>query len=391
MRTLLRFSLKRRFINKISMILQVLFILIVLGAFFADKLSLLLHLDLHEPYRVSLIGFQDDEVVNESLWDEQGLVFVDANADLTITKYEDKYQVSGFSDPILQTKIGELLLDNHQKLILSISPDNVYDWMERYEHIQVAFDSVGVPEDNLKTQLIILLLTSLYFMLLNFIAVNSNEIIMEKTSHILALILSSVTPLEHFVSKLTSGMIQVIIQIFSSIGIVIAVGCLRYTYDKGQGLFDLLSKYLPLPLGQFDFKTLVYLLNFNSADIFSIFLSFVFLILGIFLVQILVLVLSSRVGTAEEAAAIQGPFYMILLILYYGSLSMNTPEQLKEGWGYVFSFIPISSMLLMPMRLLTHHVMTLDILIALMFSLIFAIGILMAGYPLYKKGLQQIK
>lgn len=391
MNVLLKFSLKRRFLNKLSLSLQAFFIVLVLAVFFADKLSESLHLDFTQPYHVNIDDETREWLVNQVYWNEQGFIFTQGDSDIQIRHVDTGYKITGLNDVILQTKISELLLNNHHQVVISESSTGVYEWLDRYEHLNLEFDQAVFSIDQIKQQLIIVLLTSLYFMMLNFIAVNSNEIISEKTSHILSLLLSSIRPYEHFLSKLLSGLVMVGVQIFGSLGIIGAIAYLRYQLDEGQGLFILLSKYLPLPLEQMNFSSLLEMLNFNGSDVRSFILSLVFLFLGIVILQVLILILSSQVKTTEEAASIQGPFYLLLLVLYYGSLSLNTSLQLSKGLGYLASFIPVSSMLLMPMRLVMFAIPLEEIFISISFSLIALLFLLLLGYPLYLKGLMREK
>jgi len=391
MNVLLRFSLRRRFFNKLSLSLQILFILLVFGIFFADKLSQSFHLDFTQPYRVKMDEVTEAWLINDAYWEEQGFIFTHGESDIQINHVAEGYKITGLNDVILQTKLSELLLNNHHQVVISESSTGVYEWLDRYEHLNLVFDQAAFSADQLKQQLIIVILTSLYFMMLNFIAVNSNEIISEKTSHILSLILSSIRPHEHFISKLLSGLITVWVQILGSLGIIVGVGFLRYQIDEGKGLFILLSKYLPLPLEQLNFTSILELLNFKISDLSIFIISLLFLCLGILILQVLILILSSQVRTPEEAASIQGPFYLILLILYYVSLSLNTTQQLSRGLGYLGSFIPVGSMLLMPMRLVMFSVPLEEILISSGFSIICLIVILIGGYPFYLNGLMKDK
>jgi ABC-2 type transport system permease protein len=288
-----------------------------------------------------------------------------------------------------QSKIYELLLDNHQKRKETSSNPSVYKWLEDYQKIEVNFLEYKQEENQFKHQLIILFLTSIYFMLLNFIAVNSNEIIMEKTSHMIPIILTHVKIRTHFISKLIIGFSSVLFQILSSLGVVGLIAYSRYQLDRGEGLIKFLVKFLPFKLDSLSLDDIFNLLDLSWNDFYQVVLGLVFILLGIFIIQILILILSSKVKTMEEAASIQGPFYLILLIIYYLALSLNTTQSLSSGFGYILSFIPIFSMLIMPMRLLTQHVMSIEIMTSILFSFALISLIFILMYPLYKKGIRE--
>lgn len=385
MKTLLKFAFKRRFLNKMTIILQVLFILIVCTVFYMDKISEFFNLDFHQPIEIKIENTLRKEIKNEDEWKSQGFVFTNNLDSIEITKVNKVYQISNVQELSIQQRIYDLLLRNHKR---SLENENNLDWLEKYNTIHVEFIDSKLDENTFKQQIIILFLTSIYFMMLNFIAVNSNEIIMEKTSHMIPIILSSVKIRVHFLTKLIIGFCSVLFQIISSIGIVGLIGFLRYKLDQGQGLIRLILKFLPIQIDDFSITELFKLLDFKRSDFYLVLLGLLFILLGIFLIQICILILSSKVKTMEEAASIQGPFYLILLIIYYLALSLNTTHALSSGLGYILSFVPIFSMLIMPMRLLTSHVMPIELVVSILFTIALISLIFIVLYPQYESGLK---
>ena len=389
MRTLLKFALKRRFFNKLSLSLQALFILVVFGLLYVDKLSAWIGLDLHQPYQIAFSNMMDRDKIDIDLWANQGFELVKDKADILIELKEEGYTVKGVNDVILKQRIQAILLIQHKQNILKTSQENVHAWLEEYENIHVHFEEIEVEQTSFKAQLALVFLTGLYFMLLNFIAVNSGEIIMEKTTHIMPLILSSVSTRAHFVSKLILGMFSVMFQIVSSI-LIVGLGLyLRFRDDRFRGLIQAASKYLVLP--EFEFELLLKLFDFNIQDLQRLSLALVFMLVGIFIVQLLILVLASQVKNAEEAAAIQGPFYLVLLLIYYLSLSIQSPASLSHGLGYQLSFVPVLSMLMMPIRIFTQDLVFVEIFSSLTISFALIILLLSVTYPTYVKGLRNIR
>ena len=389
MRTLLKFALKRRFFNKLSLSLQALFIFVVFGLLYVDKLSAWIGLDLHQPYQVAFSSNMDRDKIDIDLWMNQGFELVKDKADILIELNEEGYDVKGVNDVILKQRIQAILLIQHKQNILKTSQENVHAWLEEYENIHVHFEEIEVEQTSFKAQLALVFLTGLYFMLLNFIAVNSGEIIMEKTTHIMPLILSSVSTRVHFVSKLILGMFSVMFQIVSSI-LIVGLGLyLRFRDDRFRGLIQAASKYLALP--EFEFELLLKLFDFRFEDLQRLSLALLFMLVGIFIVQLLILVLASQVKNAEEAAAIQGPFYLVLLLIYYLSLSIQSPASLSHGLGYQLSFVPVLSMLMMPIRIFTQDLVFVEILSSLTISFALIILLLSVTYPTYVKGLRNIR
>ena len=389
MKTLLQFSFNRRFLNKMTLFLQIIFILVISIMFYFDKISELLNLEFNKPIPIYIEPNLRKLIVNEAEWKNKGFEFTTKKESITISYSKDVYSITLVDDLMTQSKIYDLLLDNHQKRKESSSNSSVYRWLEDYRTIEVDFLEYKYEDNQFKHQIIILFLTSIYFMLLNFIAVNSNEIIMEKTSHMIPIILTHVKIKTHFISKLIIGFASVLFQIISSIGIVGLIGYSRYQLDKGEGLIRLLVKFLPFKLDSFNLDDILKLLDLSMNDLVQVSIGLVFILIGIFIIQILILILSSKVKTMEEAASIQGPFYLVLLIIYYLALSLNTTQSLSSNLGLSLSYIPIFSMLIMPMRLLTQHVMPIEIMISILFSFALISLIFIIMYPIYCEGLRE--
>lgn len=389
MKTLLQFSFKRRFLNKMTLFLQIIFILVISIMFYFDKISELLNLEFNKPIPIYIEPNLRKLIVNEAEWKNKGFEFTTKKESITISYSKDVYSITLVDDLMTQSKIYDLLLDNHQKRKESSSNSSVYRWLEDYRSIDVDFLEYKYEDNQFKHQIIILFLTSIYFMLLNFIAVNSNEIIMEKTSHMIPIILTHVKIKTHFISKLIIGFASVLFQIISSLGIVGLIGYSRYQLDKGEGLIRLLVKFLPFKLDSFNLDDILKLLDLSMNDLVQVSIGLVFILIGIFTIQILILILSSKVKTMEEAASIQGPFYLVLLIIYYLALSLNTTQSLSSNLGLTLSYIPIFSMLIMPMRLLTQHVMPIEIMISILFSFALISLIFIIMYPIYCEGLRE--
>lgn len=389
MKTLLQFSFKRRFLNKMTLFLQIIFILVISIMFYFDKISELLNLEFNKPIPIYIEPNLRKLIVNEAEWKNKGFEFTTNKESITISYSKDVYSITLVDDLMTQSKIYDLLLDNHQKRKESSSNSSVYRWLEDYRSIEVNYLEYKYEDNQFKHQIIILFLTSIYFMLLNFIAVNSNEIIMEKTSHMIPIILTHVKIKTHFISKLIIGFASVLFQIISSIGIVGLIGYSRYQLDRGEGLIRLLVKFLPFKLDSFNLDDILKLLDLSMNDLVQVSIGLVFILIGIFIIQILILILSSKVKTMEEAASIQGPFYLVLLIIYYLALSLNTTQSLSSNLGLTLSYLPIFSMLIMPMRLLTQHVMPIEIMISILFSFALISLIFIIMYPIYCEGLRE--
>lgn len=109
--------------------------------------------------------------------------------------------------------------------------------------------------------------------------------------------------------------------------------------------------------------------------------------LGMTILLVLIIIVSAHVKSVEEAAMVQGPFYLGLLALYYVSLGLLNPQSLEAGWGKVLSLVPVGSMLLMGMRVLSGTVRSVELLFSAGVSFL-VLGVLIGvGYPIYRRGL----
>ena len=387
--TLLQFSLKRRFKNKVSLFLLAFYWLMMGMLFNLDRVSDLLGLNWGRNTEIVVSSDTRKWIVDEAMWEQQGFVFTTQEGDVGFEKTDKGIKVWGSLDGVTQAKLQGLLLKNHQLSLLSHSPESVQTWMDNYTHLAIQFEEVVIGSEQIRQQAILFILTSLYFLVLNFIAVNSNEIIMEKTSNVLALVLSSVSVEAHFMSKLLSALITVSLQMLNSIASVLVLGFIRYQDDSGAGLILWLTKVMNLPFDVRNFNDVFELMGFTVQDALGLGVSLICVLVGILIVQVLILVLSSRARTSEEAGVIQGPFYLLLLVLYYGSLSVNSSEQLNHGLPYLLSFVPISSMLIMPMRIIQKATISSEILLSLGLSLSFLMLVIILLFPVYRKGLER--
>lgn len=387
MRALILFSLRRRFINPIAIALQVLFMIFLIILFNLDHISESFHLDFSTPYSIQVNRETLDELVPLEYWEKQGFILVEETSELSIDFKENIYEVKGAASITLQAKIYALLLQSHQQKILNESHPSVSDFIMNYNSVQFNFDAPINAMEAIQGNLIFAILTSVYFMILNFIAVNSNEIIQEKTSNVLEFILTSVSPFQHFCAKILSGLITVLVQIGLSMGIFGALLISRLNLDQGKGLFMLANKYFNLEGSGIQFEMISNMMKLSPSMILKMGWAFLFLILGLLILQVLILILSSRVKTSEEAASIQGPFYLGLLAIYYVSLILNTPQQLTSGFGRILSFVPVSSMLMMGMRILSTNVAYDELMLSFLISSLTIFVIMFNGFYWYRKGL----
>ena len=398
MQVLIAFSLKRRFLNASTLLLNVLLALIITAAFFADEIVNFINPSLFDEQKVYL---QVDEVVSEALMqmEMEGIVFettdksaaeiIEEDAKAYVLTHEENYQlITKYPiDETTQLLFNEILTSVHQNLALS---EVLQEEALAYSQIQIQVENEAMQKDvdidPNKQNLIFMIITSIYFTMLSFSTSVANEVVYEKSTRQLELILTSVSAKTHFLSKMLIGWLSILLQLGCTIFFVILAFLLRNSYDQGIGLIELINQLQLIHLEEKTFGALLGSIHVEGAFIFQCIFIFIFLMLGIIFVQMLLSIIASFVNSVEQAGSIQSPFYLILLAIYYFALSINTPYQLSEGIGFYCSFLPVLNMLLMPSRLLVQNVPIIELLLSASISIFAMIILFEKGSSIYQKG-----
>ncbi len=390
MKQLIHFSLKRRFLTKTSLILQVLMFIILFSVINLDKISTVFNLNLDRNIEISTNEDTLKQLLPIELWNTYGFdLTINEQSKLKISVDTTGYRVRSEYpiDLLLQAKIQQIVLTLHQRKYLSEHHESVTEMIMNYENIDITYDiEHSVQLSQTKQNMIFMVITSIYFMMLNFAAVTSNEVILEKTSNLLEILLTSVSTSTHFISKLIVGWLSILIQAIITGGFAAILLWQRNSTDLGKGLLQFIAHFSLIPSNIVSFNGLIAFLEIDNKTILTFLFGCIFLLLGILLVQTALVIASSRVKTMEEAGSIQGPCYILLLLMYYLTLSQNSIAQLSSGLGYILSFVPFFSMLFMPARLLLQPVIMEEILLSASFAIAALLILLIFGRPIYQRG-----
>lgn len=398
MKELIQFSLKRRFFNGATLILNILLCLFISCACFADKIVELVNPTMFEDQKMYL---DIDETIENALIaiEPEGLKFIQTNKKAKeiisenpkayVLTFDDGYKITSqykLDDEIVVAV--ESMLDSVHKTNFmneSLSVEEIVLMNQTCEVENIVLEE-SVEMDTNKQNVVFMFITSIYFAMISFSTSVANEVVYEKSTRQLELILTSVDAKTHFISKMTVGWLTIIIQVGSAVFYGIIFLLIRNFYDSGKGLIEIVNK---LGLIEIKGKTFIEILksitfdfNFVSKMLFITF----FLMMGILLLQMIMVILSSFITSVEEAGNVQAPLYMVLIAVYYFALSINTPYQLSEGFGYIFSFFPFLNMLFMPCRLLIQNVSIFELLLSALVSSFFMFIILTKGVKVYQRG-----
>jgi ABC-2 type transport system permease protein len=307
-----------------------------------------------------------------------------SSADILIHIVEEGYSVEGILKYEEQLLIDRLIHGYHRTSMVEQMPDALVSLLDQVMIANIEWENVDEAPSN---HLGFIVITSIYFMLLSFSTAVANEVVNEKTSNVIEVILTSVSHRQHYYSKLLIGWFTMLSQLIIHGFALILWFMIRITYDNGEGLLELLYRWQWLSIRFVSINELINSFNITFSHVFISVLCVIFLMLGVLLVQLLMVLVSIYINSIEEAAAIQGPFYLGMLVIYYLAIFINSSEQLNHGWGYLFSYIPILSMLFMPSRLLMTNVMFSELLLSMSFAIITLIICMFLGEEHYQKNL----
>ncbi len=368
---LLRESLRRRFINKTNFIL--LFIITSLS-------TCLIYSDL-------II----EKLIPSSL--EKTKLSLDLDyPELFIKPYEEQFTESKNANIKIKQKNLKFRIESKDKLsseeqviIESMVHTYVNNIVMGSQEISVEFLNKDSNEKN--QDIMYFLITCIYFMMLTYSTVVANEVVMEKATNVIELICTAVDIKVHYYSKIIIGSLTVIIQLFSFIPILLLILYSRYYYDKGKGLLHLLYRYNIIPKKYNSFSSLINAYDIDIEIIKTLFVSFIFLMIGLMIIQVLTVLISCRVDSVEEAGALQGPFYIVLLFVYYASIFLKTSNNLDKVSGIVLSFTPLFSMLIVPMKMFNNLIELDEIILSFCLSLLCFLALAYYGRFYYEKNI----
>ncbi|MET4560201.1 ABC-2 type transport system permease protein [Lysinibacillus parviboronicapiens] len=198
----------------------------------------------------------------------------------------------------------------------------------------------------------------IYFFISTFLSMITTEIASEKGSRAMEMLLVSVKPATHFKAKIAG----VLLLAFTQMAIIAGVFLLYAKFVKGGVIWDMAGDIV------------------KELSVSYVLYAILFLLLTIILYLIVGALFGSLVSKVEEAGQVLMPAMMITLIGFYVMLSgIGNPDTIVIK---IFSYIPFTSGMVMPMRigatdigvmqpLLSLGILVLTIIVAYLFSLSF--------------------
>lgn len=406
---LTKMSLNKKIKTKWFLIANIIFAVLIIGLINIDTIIKAFGGDFNETQEILII----DEVGAFSKFESNYEVYKKYVADyddVKITKYEGSYDE------------GVELVEEDDKILLVISPDednyikakmvskdalgtitntlisttltairseivlneyNITEEMYQKINANVLVEDVILSsenkEDNMVISTIMQIITLPIFMLIIFLVqMIGAEVNEEKTTKSMEIIISNVSPKTHFMSKVISSNLFVIIQglllvIFVVIGIVI-----RYFVSGGNLMGELDGEVTKL-------VSSISLSGVMDTLTYMIPIMIVILLLTFLAYSLLAGVLASMTTNLEDFQQLQTPIVIALLAGYY--LSMMAGVFKGSVFIRIMSYIPFVSSLLAPTLYVMGEITWIDLVgsVALLLLVIFLL--IKYGLRIYKVGI----
>ena len=406
---LTKMSLNKKIKTKWFLIANLIFAILVIGLLNIDSVIKFFGGDIEDTQEILVI----DEVGSFDSFKtyyEETSKYLSDYVDTNIVLYTDSYEnglklvkdedkillvISNDVDNYIKAKVvSNDSLGNVTNTILNATLTNVRSSMvlseynisnEMYQNINkiVELEAVELEEEQLEDnmaavgimQVITLPLFMLILFLVQMIGAEVNE---EKTTKSMEIIISNVSPKTHFISKILSSNLFVIIQgglliLFALIGLGI-----RYIITDGNMLGELSSE-----VGSF-----VSGLSMNGVmDTLNLMLPIllVMIILTFVAYSLFAGILASMTTNLEDFQQLQTPIVIISLVGYY--LSMMASVFSGSLFIKIMSYIPFISSMLSPTLYVMGEIGLIDLIISIVFLVCTIYLLIKYGLRIYKVGI----
>lgn len=201
----------------------------------------------------------------------------------------------------------------------------------------------------------------IYFFVMTFLSIITTDVASEKGSRALEMLLVSVKPGTHFQSKIIGTMLVALTQFGVIFGFLFVL--LRFT--DGGSKWEMIESVL------------------SDISYSYVFYVIAFLFLTIVLYLIIGALFGSLVSKVEEASQVMTPAIMITLIGFYVMISgVANPDTLLIK---VFSYIPLTSGMVMPMRIGATDISTIEPIISLVLLIVTCVAAYILSLSFYKR------
>lgn len=288
-------------------------------------------------------------------------------------------------DQFLEQKISSALNTLRMNIAIQESSISIEELENIYKSVEINNVILNTEYDetaeNIKTfgyALIPIFIVPFFIITIFVIQMIGAEINEEKTSKSMEIIISSVSPNTHFISKMVTVNVFVIIQsllilIYSAIGLFIR------SKVHGAGILESFG----INVGQIG--EMISGSNLLQEVIVSLPLVVILLILSIVAYSLLAGILASMTTSIEDYQQLQTPLMILIMVGYYLALMASSFE--NSTFITIFSVVPFISALLAPVLLIMGQIGLIEIIISIVLLIIVIALFFRYGTRIYKVGI----
>jgi hypothetical protein len=354
MMTYLLFSLKRRWFSFGSLIIFGLGFFITLALVFMDIWFL--------QNQVVTINWPTHLSAHLETYDY--FKFTDEDAMINVSfSPPSQYTIHPHTTNVSTATLTSLITYAHQRYIL-----DQFD-VETQNQIVVMLEPMIETSNSSSSVFPIMIISFLYFTLLGFSSNLSSDILSEKHSQALLMILSTLKRKDYFLMKVYQSWINIFIQsMLVSSAIILAI-LFRSNFDQGKGLLSFLYEQQWIPLRFESFSQIIQVFTESTHFSLSVVFAGISFVIGLMTCMLFLLWMSLKAQRSEELASIQTPYYILIVLMYYVSLWINELQGFSQSVSSWIIHVPVLSMIFHPLQLATIpvpiEISVLSILIAL--------------------------
>lgn len=297
-------------------------------------------------------------------------------ATLVTEGYIDTVDYQLINNAINNTKISLSIINSN------IDPNILTKIYEPIEVERVYLDDDKKSEDEnaemLMTTVFPIVILPFFMLTIFLVQMIGAEVNDEKSTRGMEIIISNVSPVTHFFSKVIAGNLFVILQgmllvIYGGLGLIVR------KFTTNGSLFGNLSGYLDMDLNS------VIQNGMGTQLVWIVLITLILMLLTFVAYALLAGILASMTTNIEDFQQLQTPIMVISLIGFYLAMSAN----LFEGSIFirVVSYIPLISAILSPSLLILGQIGIVDIIISIALMIVTIFVLIKYGLRIYKVGI----
>lgn len=324
---------------------------------------------------------KDDEYTeedNEKLDNEKAIYFIFDGDNYTIITngYMETLDYQIYSSIVNSTKTTKAILSS------DLNEEEVNALFGEVEINRIILDETKKSEDEnmsmMMTTIFPIVILPFFMLSLLLIQMIGAEINDEKTTRGMEIIISNVSAKTHFISKMLSGILFVLLQaglllLYSGLGLLVRFIAGNGTLVSGMG--GEISGYVNDFISSGAISSIVYIIPFTL----------ILMIITLVAYALLAGILASATTNAEDFNQLQTPLVMVSLVGYYLSMMAGV----FDGSIIIraLSYFPLISAILSPSLLVLGQIGIIDVMISMAIMIGFVYLLIKYGLKIYKVGI----